>query len=143
VIFKKVIVCAHIDGDTTVVKLDSGLKERVRFIGINCPESTIKQELYGKEASYYTKNSLLGKVIYLEKDISDRDIYGRLLRYVWLQIPSSISGDEIRNKMFNAILLTNGYAKQATYNPDIKYSGYFGKYVKEAKMEKKGIWGIE
>ncbi|KZL88489.1 thermonuclease family protein [Clostridium magnum] len=70
-------------------------------------------------------------------------MFRRLLRYIWLQIPSKISSDEIRNKMFNAILLANGYARQATYIPDIKYSGYFGEYVKEAKMESKGIWGIE
>jgi len=45
----------------------------------------------------------------------------------------------VRNKIFNAILLTDGYSKQATYSTNIKYISYFGKYVKEAKMEKKGI----
>ncbi|WP_278046669.1 hypothetical protein [Clostridium sp. DJ247] len=35
-IFRKAVICTHIDSDTVVVKLDNGIKERVRFIGINC-----------------------------------------------------------------------------------------------------------
>lgn len=41
--------------------------------------------------------------------------------------------------MFNAIFLANAYAKQAIYMPDIKYRSYFDKYVKEAKIEERGI----
>lgn len=141
-IFRKASIYTHIDGDTVVVKLDNGIKERVRFIGINCPESTMKHEPYGKEASDYTKNNLLGKTVYLERDISDRDIFGRLLRYIWLEIPKDISDNEIRCKMFNAILLINGYAEQATYSPDVKYRSYFGKFEKEARGEREGIWSI-
>ncbi|MBC2579081.1 hypothetical protein [Clostridium sp. DJ247] len=47
-IFRKAVICATVDGDTVVVKLDNGIKERIRFIGINCPESTMRQEAYGK-----------------------------------------------------------------------------------------------
>lgn len=44
--------------------------------------------------------------------------------------------------MFNALLLINGYAKKATYSPDVKYSSYFRKFEKEGRDEGKGIWNI-
>lgn len=138
--FEKAVVTRHVDGDTVYVKI--GNKEcKVRFIGINCPESTIRLDPYGKEASNYTKSKLLGKTIYLQKDVSNTDKYGRLLRYVWLQKPTSINEKEIRSKMFNAILVINGYAQAATYPPDVKYSNYFVKFQSEARNKNIGLWG--
>jgi micrococcal nuclease len=94
-----------VDGDT--VELSDGNK--VRLIGINTPESTTSHEEYGKEASNYTTSKLQGKQIWLQKDVSETDRYGRLLRIVWLAIPTNgLDENEIRTKMFNADLVLNG-----------------------------------
>jgi endonuclease YncB( thermonuclease family) len=130
-----------IDGDTIEVILDSKT-EKVRFIGVDCPESTTKLEPYGNEASEFTKKWLTGKDIFLEFDVQKYDNYGRLLAYVWLSSPKEISEQEIRNKMFNAILLLEGYAQVMTDPPNVKYVDYFLKFQKEARENNKGLWGI-
>lgn len=135
---KKVTVSRVVDGDT--VELSDGSK--VRLIGVNTPESTTRTEPYGKEASNYTKKQLTGKTVYLEKDVSETDNYGRLLRYIWLSIPEKINDSEIRSKMYNAELLLNGYAQVSTYPPDVKYQEYFTKYNSEARNANKGLWAI-
>lgn len=135
---KEAKVSRVVDGDT--VELSDGTK--VRLIGVNTPESTTRTEPYGKEASNYTKDQLTGKTVYLEKDVSETDQYGRLLRYVWLNIPKEITDSEIKSKMFNAILVKNGYAEVSTYPPDVKYKEYFTKYNAAARNENKGLWSI-
>lgn len=139
--FEEAYVKRVVDGDTIIATIDN-TDYRVRFIGINTPESTTKIEEYGKEASNYTKEMLTGKTVYLEKDVRNTDKYDRLLRYVWLEIPNKITSDEINTKMFNAILLINGYAKLFTYPPDIKYVEYFKPLEEEARKNNTGLWGI-
>ena len=72
-------------------------------------------EPYGKEASARNVQLVEGKTVYLERDVSKTDRYGRLLRYVWL-------GD---GSMINATLVTEGYAQVATYPPHVKYADRF------------------
>lgn len=139
--FEKAYVKRVVDGDTIIATINN-TDYRVRFIGINTPESTTKIEEYGKEASNYTKEMLTGKTVYLEKDIRNTDKYDRLLRYVWLEIPNEISSDEINTKMFNAILLINGYAKLFTYPPDVKYAKYFKPLEEKARKNNIGLWDI-
>lgn len=134
--FEAAVVSRVVDGDTVV--LSDG--RRVRFIGVDSPESTTKIEPYGKEASNFTKDRLMGKTVYLEKDVSETDKYGRLLRYVWLSVPKGINDGEIRSKMFNAILVLEGYAQSGTYPPDVKYQEYLTKYNAEARKAGKGLW---
>lgn len=132
-----------IDGDTFYARFSDGREEKVRLIGVDTPESTIQHEpYYGKEASNFTRSRLQGRTVYLEKDVSERDKYGRLLRYVWLEKPKSVTESEIRSKMFNAILIINGYAQVATYPPDVKYVDYFTKFQREARQANVGLWGI-
>lgn len=134
-----VTVSRVIDGDT--FELNDGRK--VRLIGVNTPESTNRTEVFGKEASNYTKSKLEGKQIYLQKDVSDTDRYGRYLRLAWLDVPSSLDSEsEIRSKMFNADLVLNGYAEPATYPPDVRYSEYFRKFAREAREGEKGLWAF-
>jgi len=141
--YQKVKVVKHVDGDTVYIKLPSGKTEKVRFIGVNTPESTIRHEPYGEEASNYTKSKLLGETVYIAKDVSNRDQYGRLLRYIWLERPEQVTENEIRSKMFNAILVLEGYAQAATYPPDVKYAHYFRKFQREARNKGKGLWGLK
>ncbi|WP_017754064.1 thermonuclease family protein [Calidifontibacillus oryziterrae] len=126
-----------VDGDT--VELSDGTK--VRLVGVNTPESTTRTEEYGKEASNYTKSKLNGKQIYLQKDVSDTDRYGRSLRLIWMAIPTNVMNEsEIRSKMFNADLVLNGFAEPSTYPPDVTYSKFFVKFAKEARENNKGLW---
>lgn len=128
-----------IDGDTIWVDIN-GKEEKVRFIGVNCPEYTTKIEEYGKEATEYTTTELLGKKVYLQKDVSQTDDYNRLLRYVWLEKIDTINEENIKNYLFNAKLVINGYAQSNYYKPDISLQDYLEKFENEAKQQKIGIW---
>lgn len=128
-----------VDGDTFVTS--DGRK--VRLVGVNTPESTTRHEQYGKEASNYTNSKLNGKQVWMQKDVSETDRYGRLLRIVWFSVPSNdMDENEIRTKMFNADLVLNGYAEPSTYPPDVKYSDFFVKFAREAREANKGLWGF-
>lgn len=125
-----------VDGDTIIVEIDNEEK-KVRLIGVDTPESVASKEYLertgkenteaGKTASEYTKSLLKeGQTVYLQKDTSDTDRYGRLLRFVWLEVPmDKDSVTEIATKMLNGVLLKNGYAEVATYPPDRRYSSDF------------------
>ena len=126
-----------VDGDT--LKLTDG--RRIRLIGVNTPESTKRTEEYGKEASQYTTSKLNGKQVWIQKDISETDRYDRLLRIVWVDIPTDdMDEKEIRTKMFNADLIINGYAEPSTFQPDVKYSDYFIEFAREAREHNTGLW---
>lgn len=130
-----------VDGDTAVFRLAVGREEKTRFIGVDTPESTNSIEAYGKEASAYTRAALVpGKKVLLERDAEERDRYGRLLAYVWLERPAAITDTEIRAKMFNARLALDGYAQQMTIQPNSRYADYFTTYVREARAAGKGLW---
>lgn len=134
--FQKATLIRVVDGDTIVVELE-GEEYKVRLIGIDTPESVASEEYLkktGKEnsqegiiASDFTKNILKDiETVYLEKDVSETDRYGRLLRYVWLEIPDNPSSiEEISTKMLNGILVWEGVANVATYAPDIAHADDF------------------
>ena len=124
------------------VALAGGKEEKVRFIGVNTPESTKEVETYGKEASAYTKSRLDGRKIWLELDVEERDRYGRLLAYIWLEQPASDSEAEVRARMFNVELLLNGYAQVMTVPPNVKYVDLFVELQREAREAGKGLWGL-
>ncbi|SHJ14890.1 stalk domain-containing protein [Desulfofundulus thermosubterraneus] len=139
------VVTSVSDGDTVHVQL-AGKDEKVRFTGVNCPEIAhpelrIEEQPFGKEAAAYTRERLSGKTVYLEFDVQERDKYGRLLAYVWLERPSSGSEEEVRAKMFNARLLLDGYAQVMTVPPNVKYADMFVKFQREAREKGKGLWG--
>src|SRR3990167_4708201 len=117
-----------IDGDT--IELDGGIK--VRYIGIDTPETVNPNtdvECYGNESSAKNKELLEDKDVRLEKDISETDRYGRLLRYVYV-------GDVF----INDYLVRQGYANASSYPPDIKYQDVFTEAEKEARDNNRGLW---
>ena len=141
-----------VDGDTAIVSFvfDDGskyLKERVRFLGVNTPETVHPSkpvEFYGKEASNFTKKELTGKTVWLQTDVEVKDRYGRMLAYVWLKEPSTKDLDNeaaIRANMFNAKLLLDGYAQTMTVQPNSRYSNLFVHFQREAREAKRGLWG--
>ena len=114
-----------VDGDT--FKLTDG--KSVRLIGINTPET---DERCGTEAKQQLSSLILGKSVYLEKDISETDQYDRLLRYVY--------ADGI---FINDRLVYNGYAYAVEYAPDTKYSEQFQDSENSASSNGRGcLWAI-
>jgi micrococcal nuclease len=93
-----------IDGDTIV--LSNG--ERVRFIGVDAPE--VGQP--GADlATHFVRELIDRKIVWLEVDGPDRDRYGRLRRYIWIQEPINVDDPaEIRSFQLNALLLEYGLA---------------------------------
>ena len=69
-----------IDGDTIQVIVDGRL-ERVRYIGMDTPE--VGESGY-KSATEANRHLVVGRTITMQRDKTDRDKYGRLLRYVWV-----------------------------------------------------------
>lgn len=122
------------DGDTIVININ-GTEDIVRLVEIDTPESvhpdTGKNSIEGIKASNYVKSLLSeNQILYLTKDITDRDQYGRLLRLVWLEKPITDKKEELRNKCLNANLLLNGYAKVVMYD-DYNYQRIFREFERE------------
>ena len=116
------------DGDT--VKLSNG--EKVRYIGIDTPEMNYNNppaEYFAQEAKEYNTKLVLGKKVKLEFDVVERDKYGRLLAYVY------IDGKHISQEM-----IEHGYAKVLMIPPNLKFADYFLTLQNLAKEEKRGIW---
>lgn len=135
------------DGDTIWVRLN-GEKEKIRLLEINTPESVHSDEsrntTFGEEASDYMK-SLLEDVdtLYLTRDETDRDQYGRLLRMVWLERPEEpFDETEIREKSVNARLILEGYALPVEFD-DYSYVELFRQFQEEAMEGERGLWGEE
>lgn len=142
--FDEAKVIKVVDGDTISVNLN-GVQHKLRMIGVDTPETVHPNkpvEFFGKEASNFTKESLESKTVYLQKDVSDTDKYGRLFRYVWLTRPTSNkpTDDEIKDNMYNAILIKKGYGKASTYQPDSMYSKLFAKLQSDARDQYIGLW---
>ncbi|MBP2014718.1 thermonuclease family protein [Anaerococcus degeneri] len=142
-IYQKAKVKYAVDGDTIWVDID-GKDEKVRFVGVNTPEVAKDgepAEFMADEAKDFTNKTIKNKEIYLEKDISDRDKYDRLLRYIWLEKPvDNPTLNDIETKTLNGILVKEGLAFANYYKPDIKYQEYLKKLEKSAQDNKKGIW---
>lgn len=123
-----------IDGDTILVSV-GGREERVRFIGINTPESVDPRrpvECFGAEASANAKAMLDGRAVLLEGDPSQdtRDSSGRLLSYVWLE----------DGRMANLEQIAQGFAAEYTYSTPYKYRDIFRDAQREARDAGRGLW---
>lgn len=123
-----------VDGDTVVVAID-GKDETVRLIGIDTPEiahGNTKTECFGQEAKSKAKEILSGKKVRLENDESqsNRDKYGRILRYVFLE----------DGTLFNAFMIEEGFAFEYTYDIQYQYQDEFKQAQVHAREQKKGLW---
>lgn len=122
------IVTRVIDGDT--IEIAGG--KHIRYIGIDTPETVAPRKsvlCYGKESSQANSALVANKIVRLEKDVSDTDRFGRLLRYVYV--------DDI---MVNDYLVRNGFARSISYPPDVKYQDRFHAAEREAREANRGLW---
>lgn len=122
-----------VDGDTIVVLADEE-EIKVRFIGVNTPESVHEDEdrntEYGKEAAVFTDNLLNGRRVYLVYDEDKEDDYGRTLAYVYTE----------DKKFVNLLLVEEGYAECMRIEPNVKYAPDFAEAESAAKAADKGFW---
>jgi len=121
-----------VDGDTLEVEM-GGRRYTVRHIGIDAPETVDPRRpamCYGQEASRRHRQLVEGKTVLLEKDVSETDRYGRLLRYVWAD-----------GVFVNAALVQEGYARAYTVPPDVKHAELFRRLEREARETGRGLWG--
>ena len=133
-----------VDGDTFV--LSTG--EKVRLLGIDTPEKFESKKLnkdaeisgqdkktikkLGNLASDYVKGFVEGKKVRLEKEpnYDDKDRYGRLLRYIYLEDGTFVNGKIVRD----------GYAQVYEKYPISKLDE-LRKYQREARENQRGLWG--
>ena len=117
-----------IDGDT--IEIEG--KQKVRYIGINTPELHDPRrpvECFAQAAADENKRLVEDKEVHIQKDISETDKYGRLLRYVYVD-----------NIFVNEYLVRQGFAQISTFPPDVKYVSQFLEAQTEAKENNRGLW---
>ena len=123
-----------IDGDTLHVDIE-GKDEVIRLIGINTPETVDPRRVvqcFGKEAGTRMNELVAGKIVRLEYDETQslRDIYDRLLAYVYLE----------DGQMVNRKMIAEGYAYEYTYLTPYKYQKEFRELQRLARTSERGLW---
>lgn len=130
------IVTKVVDGDTIDALFDDGIEARIRFLGVNTPETVDPRkpvECFGAEASKYVKEILTGARVLLASDpqADERDKYGRLLRNVYLE-----DGTDV-----NAMLVRDGYAYAYLDFPlDPERKVDLKQLEDDARISQRGLW---
>ncbi len=122
-----------IDGDTIQVCCVFGDRVKVRYIGIDTPETHHPMrgvEPYGMEAAEANRKLVDGKTVRLEFDVQQFDKYGSTLAYVYLEDDTFV----------NAWLVEHGYAMVMTVPPNVKHQELFLRLQREAREERRGLW---
>lgn len=122
-----------VDGDTILVRLAAGGTERVRYIGVDTPESVKPNtpvQCFGKRASHYNQQLVQNRDVHLVADNEPRDKYGRALAFVYVD-----------NVLVNAELLKHGYARTLEIEPNTSKAAYFARLERVAIRTNQGLWG--
>ncbi|TCT21743.1 micrococcal nuclease [Melghiribacillus thermohalophilus] len=123
-----------VDGDTLEISMN-GKTETVRLLLVDTPETKHPSkpvQPFGPEASQFVKDKLEGKQVHVDVGIEERDHYGRILAYVW------IDGETIQEK-----LLRKGLARTAYLYNDVRMLEEFYEAQDIAMRKEIGIWSIE
>lgn len=125
-------VARVVDGDTIEARVD-GRTEYVRYIGVDTPE-TVKPDTpvqcYGERASRFDRRLVEHKRVRLVIGAEPRDVYGRLLAYVYLG-----------HRFVNAILVRRGLARTLTISPNDRHAALFEALEMRAARAGRGLWG--
>ncbi len=116
-----------VDGDTVDVRI-GGREERVRLIGVDAPE--LGQGVWGERAREVLRRWVEGRVVRLERDVVERDRYGRVLAYVWVD-----------GRLVNEELLREGVAMLYTVPPNVRHVERLRRAQEEARAAGRGVWG--
>jgi micrococcal nuclease len=121
-----------IDGDTVEVRL-GGVEEDVRYIGVDTPE-TVKPDTpvqcFGPQASSFNHHLVEHRRVRLVFGVERRDVYGRLLAYVYLD-----------GRFVNAELIRRGLARTLTIPPNDRFAGRLKRLEIAAARAGRGLWG--
>jgi micrococcal nuclease len=118
------LVTEVVDGDTVI--LETG--EHIRLLGINTPEGGM---YFYQESKEVLEAMVLDKTVRLEKDVTDLDIYGRQLRYIFLD-----------SLFINLEMIQRGFANIYTNPPDVKYAEEFLEAERYARENNLGLWEL-
>ena len=121
-----------VDGDTISVRI-GGRTERVRYIGIDTPESVKPNtpvQCYAERAAAANAALVAGREVKLVRDAEARDKYGRLLAYVYREDGSFV----------NATLVREGYARTLTIPPNVAHASEFARLARAARVAGRGLW---
>ncbi len=125
-------VVRAVDGDTIEVKLD-GHREDVRYIGVDTPE-TVKPgtpvQCFGPRAHHFNSRLVTHRRVRLVAGEERRDVYGRLLAYVYLG-----------GRFVNAELARRGLARTLTIPPNDRFARRFKRLQAKAARVGRGLWG--
>jgi micrococcal nuclease len=126
-------VARAVDGDTIEVRLDDRLED-VRYIGVDTPE-TVKPETpvqcFGPRASAFEHRVVEHRRVRLVFGVERRDVYGRLLAYVYLG-----------RRFLNAELVRRGFARTLAIAPNTRFAERFARLQAAAARAGKGLWGV-
>jgi micrococcal nuclease len=125
-----------VSGDTLEVEVD-GMVSVVKLLGVEAPDTAPQPMCFGRETEEYVGEMIkqASERVWLEQDVSERDGEDRLPRYVWLDPLGA-------RRMLNEVLLAEGYARAAIFPPDTRYEGRFLTIEKDARISKRGLWGV-
>lgn len=126
-----------VDGDT-IVALVGGSRERVRYVGIDAPEAPRSGDVgepLASEAAAANRALLADGRLYLERDVSDRDENGRLLRHVWIHRPEGEAWTHVGLE-----LVRTGLARVRDYPPDLGHQDLLEASEEEARVSGVGLW---
>ena len=123
-----------VDGDTIDVIIN-GREERIRLIGIDTPETKKPNspiECFGPEATAFTELLLpVGTRVRIERDIVNRDDYGRLLGYVY-RVDDGI--------FVNYEVMRQGFGQPLSIGPNDLYAQLFTDAARAAEADGAGLW---
>jgi micrococcal nuclease len=128
-----------VDGDTIDVTMPDGDEDAVRYIGIDTPE-TVKPgtpvQCGGPRAHSVNERLVAGRTVTLRFDAERRDVYGRLLAYVYRS-----GGPGERPLFVNAELARRGMARTLTIPPNDSHAPLFARLTARAGVKGRGLWG--
>ncbi len=113
-----------IDGDS--VRLTDG--REVRYIGVDATELG-SDGPWAEAAKAANIRLVQGKRVRLEREVSETDRYGRLLRHVYV-------GD----RWVNGALVAAGLTRVRLYAPDVQRGAEMVKLQEEAQRRRRGMW---
>lgn len=123
-----------VDGDTVVVEV-GGREERVRYLGVDTPESVKPNapvECWGRNASALNTQLVAGDEVSLRFDRELRDRYDRLLAYVY-------RADD--GLFVNARLVRDGAARTLSIAPNTAHAAELAHLQSAARAARRGLWG--
>jgi micrococcal nuclease len=125
-------VVRAVDGDTIEARI-GGRLEDVRYIGVDTPE-TVKPDTpvqcFGPRASRFNHGLVERRRVRLVFGVERRDVYGRLLAYVYLG-----------HRFVNAVLVRRGLARSLTIPPNDRFAPLLRGFELRAARAGRGLWG--